>query len=64
MRFVVGDLDIGNGDGLLMARILAAMAANESATKAGGCAASWSRAPPKAGRTVGRCGRSATTPTG
>ncbi|MFL6138517.1 MAG: recombinase family protein [Frankiaceae bacterium] len=33
VRFVVGDLDIGNGDGLLMARILAAMAANESATK-------------------------------
>ncbi|MFL6137478.1 MAG: recombinase family protein [Frankiaceae bacterium] len=33
VRFVSGDLDIGNGDGLMMARILAAMAANESATK-------------------------------
>ncbi|MDX6284933.1 MAG: site-specific recombinase [Frankiales bacterium] len=33
MRFVVGDVDIGTGDGLLVARILSAMAANESATK-------------------------------
>ena len=33
VRFVVGDMDLGSGDGLLVARILAAMAANESATK-------------------------------
>ncbi len=33
VRFVVGDMDIGTGDGLLVARIQAAVAANESATK-------------------------------
>ncbi len=33
VRFVVGDMDLGTGDGLMVARILAAMAANESATK-------------------------------
>lgn len=33
VRFVVGDMDIGTGDGLMVARILGAMAANESATK-------------------------------
>lgn len=34
VRFVSGgDLDVGNGDGLLVARLLAAVAASESATK-------------------------------
>ena len=33
VRFVVGDMDLGTGDGLMIARILGAMAANESATK-------------------------------
>lgn len=33
VRFVVGDMNLGNGDGLMIARIMAAMAANESATK-------------------------------
>lgn len=33
VRFVTGDTDIGTGDGLLMARIMAAVAANESASK-------------------------------
>jgi site-specific DNA recombinase len=33
VRFVVGDMDLGTGDGLMVARILGAMAANESATK-------------------------------
>ncbi len=33
VRFVVGDMDMGTGDGLVVARISAAMAANESATK-------------------------------
>ncbi len=33
VRLVVGDMDLGTGDGLMVARILAAMAANESATK-------------------------------
>jgi site-specific DNA recombinase len=33
VRFVVGDMDLGTGDGLMIVRILAAMGANESATK-------------------------------
>lgn len=33
VRFVVGDTDLSTGDGLMVVRILAAMAANESATK-------------------------------
>ncbi|HEV2886086.1 MAG TPA: recombinase family protein, partial [Jatrophihabitans sp.] len=33
VRFVVGDTDLTTGDGLMVVRILAAMAANESATK-------------------------------
>ncbi|MDQ6948124.1 MAG: recombinase family protein [Actinomycetota bacterium] len=34
VRFVAGgDLDVGNGDGLLLARMMSAVAANESATK-------------------------------
>lgn len=33
VRFVMGDMDFGSGDGLMIARIQAAMAANESATK-------------------------------
>jgi len=33
VRFVTGDFDVGSGDGLFVARILAAMSANESATK-------------------------------
>jgi site-specific DNA recombinase len=33
VRFVTGDTDISTGDGLLMARLLAAVAANESASK-------------------------------
>jgi site-specific DNA recombinase len=34
VRFVAGgDLDVGNGDGLMVLRLLAAVAANESATK-------------------------------
>jgi len=33
VRFVAGDTDIATGDGLMVARILGAMAANESATK-------------------------------
>lgn len=34
VRFVTGDTDISTGDGLLVARMLAAVAASESATKA------------------------------
>ena len=34
VRFVVGDSDLTTGDGLMVVRILAAMAANESATVA------------------------------
>jgi DNA invertase Pin-like site-specific DNA recombinase len=33
VRFVAGDTDLSTGDGLMVVRILAAMAANESATK-------------------------------
>ena len=33
VRFVVGDTDLSTGDGLMVVRILAALAANESATK-------------------------------
>lgn len=33
VRFVAGDMDLGTGDGLLIGRIMAAVAANESATK-------------------------------
>jgi site-specific DNA recombinase len=33
VRFVVGDTDLNTGDGLLVVRMLAAVAANESATK-------------------------------
>jgi site-specific DNA recombinase len=33
VRFVTGDTDLGTGDGLLVARMLAAVAANESASK-------------------------------
>lgn len=33
VRFVVGDTDLGTGDGLMVARMLGAMAANEPATK-------------------------------
>lgn len=33
VRFVVGDMDLGTGDGLMIARMLGAMAAHESATK-------------------------------
>lgn len=33
VRFVAGDADLGSGDGLLVARIMGAVAANESATK-------------------------------
>lgn len=33
VRFVVGDTDLSTGDGLLVVRMLAAVAANESATK-------------------------------
>jgi site-specific DNA recombinase len=36
VRFVVGDSDIMTGDGLMVVRMLAAMAANESATKSRG----------------------------
>jgi DNA invertase Pin-like site-specific DNA recombinase len=33
VRFVAGDMDLGTGDGLLIARLLGAVAASESATK-------------------------------
>jgi site-specific DNA recombinase len=33
VRFVAGDMDLGTGDGLLIGRIMAAVAANESAAK-------------------------------
>jgi DNA invertase Pin-like site-specific DNA recombinase len=33
VRFVVGDMDLGTGDGLMIARMLGAMAAHEFATK-------------------------------
>lgn len=33
VRFVTGDMDIGTGDGLMVARMLGAIAAHESATK-------------------------------
>jgi DNA invertase Pin-like site-specific DNA recombinase len=33
VRFVVGDMDLGTGDGLMIARMLGAMAAHESQTK-------------------------------
>jgi DNA invertase Pin-like site-specific DNA recombinase len=33
VRFVSGDMDLGTGDGLMMARIMGAVAANESASK-------------------------------
>src|SRR4051812_4967756 len=33
VRFVSGDMDLGTGDGLLIGRIMAAVAANESAAK-------------------------------
>jgi DNA invertase Pin-like site-specific DNA recombinase len=33
VRFVAGDMDLGTSDGLLIGRIMAAVAANESATK-------------------------------
>lgn len=33
VRFVVGDMDLGTGDGLMVARMLGAIAAHESATK-------------------------------
>ena len=33
VRFVVGDMDLGSGDGLMVARMLGAIAAHESATK-------------------------------
>jgi site-specific DNA recombinase len=33
VRFVSGDMDLGTGDGLLIGRIMAAVAANESASK-------------------------------
>jgi hypothetical protein len=33
VRFVVGDVGLGSGDGLLEERVMAAVAANESATK-------------------------------
>ena len=60
VRFVVGDTDLSTGDGLMVVRILAAMAANESATKSRRVKRRWSRTPLPVCRTVASCARSAT----
>ena len=61
VRFVTGDTDIGTGDGLMMARIMAALAAKESANKSRRVTRKRSRTPPRASPTEGRAARSATS---
>lgn len=64
VRFVSGgDLDVGNGDGLLVLRMLSAVAANESATKSRRVGASSTRWPPVVDPTAAPTARSATTTT-